>query len=784
MDHREAEFLKRLEAVFKLEAEEHIQSISSLLITLENSPEAQKSTELIETIFREAHSLKGASRSVNRTDIESICRVLENIFSMVKNNQFVLNPSHFDLIQKAMQHISTLISDVGSVESRTQEELIDHLQTIIETEHKNKFNVESDIAIHNLLEIKDRINPEPVKKSIKKPTETVKKSNTKLKGATPPVYKKLIEKAPADKSLFQSETVRIETSKLDPLFLQAEQLIQSKMAAIQRSSEANEALNFIRSWKSELRNRISQNQTVTSIDDSGITDWNFKKQNELERQLNRLLHNMDNDQRSLARMIDEHLDSMKTILMLPVSTLVAGFPNLVRDLARTQGKEVELKMTGQEIEVDKRILQELKDPMIHLLRNCMDHGIQTPDERQKLKKPSMGIIQIDFLTTDGRNLEIKISDDGSGINKEKVIESAIKSGVLSPQEVQKLSVQEVMALIFNSGITTSPLITDISGRGLGLAIVNEKVDSLNGTITVDSKQNQGTTFKLKLPLTLSTLRGVLIKSEEQLFMVPNIHVKHALRVHKNDIKTVKNRDTIHVNQDIISVVRLSHILGLKEKNNALNNKNSWRTTDSFQHILVLFNANRQMGFLVDEVLDEHQILIKELGRQLTKVKNISGATVLGSGEVVPVINVSDLIKSASNAGKTSLFKAESKPVEKIFKILVTEDSITSRTLIKDILESAGYIVETAIDGVDGYTKALIGGFDLIVSDIDMPRMNGFELTAKIRQDKNLSELPVVLVTALDTREDREHGIDVGANAYIIKSSFDQSNLLEVIKKLL
>jgi FOG: CheY-like receiver len=263
-------------------------------------------------------------------------------------------------------------------------------------------------------------------------------------------------------------------------------------------------------------------------------------------------------------------------------------------------------------------------------------------------------------------------------------------------------------------------------------------------------------------------------------------VQRAIRVSSEKIKTVENHETILHGEEIIRIVKLSEVLGLIDRTKALPlQKGKTPSSPHFIQIVVLTQDNYRIGFKVDEIIDEHQILVKRLGRQLKSVRNISGAAVLGSGTVVPVINVSDLMKSALDSiSMKRITKNEIQAEVKVYKVLVTDDSITSRTLIKNILETAGYDVITAVDGVDAVTKALVGEFDLIVSDVDMPRMNGFELTAKIRKDKKLSEVPVVLVTALESREDREHGIDVGANAYIVKSSFDQSNLLEVIKKLL
>jgi two-component system chemotaxis sensor kinase CheA len=383
-------------------------------------------------------------------------------------------------------------------------------------------------------------------------------------------------------------------------------------------------------------------------------------------------------------------------------------------------------------------------------------------------------------------LEISISDDGAGIDIDKVISAAVKSGVVLKDNVEKISTLESFALIFKSGISTSPMITDISGRGLGLAIVREKVEKLGGKISVESQPNIGTTFHLVLPQTLSTFRGVLVKSAEHFFFIPIFNVERVLRVKDEEIKTVENRETISIDQEIVGIFKLSDVLGLNDRAIAIFSQKGHKASSSnLTQLLVLSQGNKRICFKVDDILDEHQILVKELGRQLKNVRNISGATVLGSGKVVPVINVSDLMKSAMDSAlSTGKMGNEIQLAVKIYKVLVVDDSITSRSLIKNILETAGYDVTTAVDGAEAFTKVLAGEFDLVVSDIDMPRMNGFELTAKIKKDKKLGELPVVLVTALESREDREHGIEVGADEYIIKSSFDQSNLLDVLNKLL
>jgi two-component system chemotaxis sensor kinase CheA len=412
------------------------------------------------------------------------------------------------------------------------------------------------------------------------------------------------------------------------------------------------------------------------------------------------------------------------------------------------------------------------------VRNCIDHGIEKPEERLRLKKALSGKIQIVISHTNSKKVEIIISDDGAGIDFEKIKSSAVRLGIISQEDAGKLEDQKVISLIFQSGVSASPIITDISGRGLGLAIVREKVEKLGGSVSCETKTGAGTTFRIILPLTIATYRGILIRLNENLFVLPAVHMDSVKRIKADGIKTVENRETISLNGSAVSLVHLSAVLEIPQKE---------RNDESREFIqaVILSSADKRIAFRVDEVLNEQEVLVKSLGKQLSRVRNIAGATILGAGKIAPILNISDLMKSAVKVSVSPVAVVREKEIKaKRKSVLIVEDSITSRTLLKNILETSGFDVKTTVDGIDAFTILKTGDFDIVVSDVDMPRMNGFDLTAKIRSDKKFADLPVVLVTALESREDRERGIDVGANAYIIKSSFDQSNLIETIKRLI
>ncbi|MHB8091266.1 MAG: hybrid sensor histidine kinase/response regulator [Syntrophales bacterium] len=763
MDTKDGEFLKRLRATFRVEAEEHIRAISSGLIELEKTPTTKRGTEVIETVFREAHSLKGAARSVNLREIESICQPLEGAFAALKRREIVLSPALCDLFHQAVDNVAQLVSAADGERTLSDRararELIQQLMKVSQGASPPGKSEESG----------------PVAEA--QPSEVVPDPPPRKEETTPQIPS-------AKETPVSIETVRIPTSKLDSLLLQAEELILANMAAGQRSIEWQEISQELVSWKTESTKWKDRQPTMAAPVFSEFLGFHEARLNALQSRVAAVAETAKQDHRAITRLVDVHLEAMKQTLMLPITSFVEVFPKLVRDLAHDQGKEVDLVIRGAEIEIDKRILEELKDPLIHLLRNCVDHGIQKPEERARRNKPPRGTIRLSFGARNGRQVEILVSDDGTGIDADQVRAAAIKAGIVSPEVAGKLDSQTILSFIYQSGITTSPIITDISGRGLGLAIVREKTEKLGGAVSVDSRINVGTTVRLILPLTLATFRGVLVRAGEQVFVLPTINVERVLRVGPGEIKTVENRETLQVDGHILSAVRLRDALDVPVRNNGSSSAGISAATASHIPVVILTSADKRIAFLVDEVLDEHQVLVKGLGKQLRRVRNIAGATVLGTGQVVPVLNVPDLMKSAvRTAGAVRAAAIENGPA-RTGSILVAEDSITSRTLIKNILETAGYQVATAVDGVDAFTQVRSGEFDMVVSDVDMPRMSGFELTAKIRADEKLSELPVVLVTALESREDRERGIEVGANAYIVKSSFDQSNLLEVIRRFL
>jgi two-component system, chemotaxis family, sensor kinase CheA len=753
MNMKNGEFRKKLLATFRVEAEEHVTAMVSGLMELEKTSDAEKQSAVIEGAFREAHSLKGAARAVSMTGIETLCQNLESKFSALKRREVRLSSELLDGLHRTLDALAAMLRSGGPGK-------------LAEVSH-------------------------PPSGSLSDATPGPEPQAAGSKGAASAPH----SSAAAEK-FSSGGTVRIATSKLDALFLQAEELLSAKLAAQRRATELRQtasALALGRRKRADLRSDVQAVEASTASAGAGngskkghahlerilqYLEWEDTHSKSLENGLAAQRRSAEQDARFLAGRVDSLVEEMKRVLMLPFASILELFPKLVRDLSRQQGKEIEFVMQGTEVEVDKRILEEMKDPLIHLLRNSIDHGIEKPQVRAEKNKPPRGRVTLAIAPQDAGRIEVLVTDDGAGIEFERVRAAAVKQGIVPKAEADKLDEAAALSLIFRSGVSTNPILTDLSGRGLGLAIVQEKVERLGGKVGVQTHRGSGTTFRMVLPVTLATSRGIVVRAGEQTFILPSPGVERAARASSEDIRTVENRETIELGGRAVAFVRLEDVLEIPRKRAAAGGAGK-------RPLLVLSAAGARMAFGVDEILGEQEVLVKNPPRPFSRMRHLAGATILGTGEVVPILNITDLVKSAAQAGRVSLEPeaAEAGPV-KPKSILVAEDSITARSLLKGILESAGYSVRTAVDGADAFATLKTEGFDLVVSDVDMPRMSGFDLTVRIRADKNLSELPVVLVTALESREDRERGIDVGADAYLVKSSFDQSNLLEIIRRLI
>jgi two-component system, chemotaxis family, sensor kinase CheA len=514
--------------------------------------------------------------------------------------------------------------------------------------------------------------------------------------------------------------------------------------------------------------------------------------------LNRLY---SSDTIHLSQLIDELKEEVERLRMLPFSTITAAYPRMVRDLALQSGKEATITIFGSDTELDKRVLEGIKDPLTHLLRNAVDHGIERPEVRLALGKPRAG--QIILRAEQAVNeIRIYISDDGAGVDIEAVRQAVTRqaSGRTAPKSMNRDAVTmnetELIDMIFSLGISTSQTVSGVSGRGVGLNVVRSNIEALNGRIEVEFQPGKGSIFSLSLPLSLTAARGLIIRAGGQLFAVPINHVERTARLQPEEVIIFEGHDAINSNNQPVALYRLKTVLDLQETSRTNQEKDNGlivmilTSTDRSGSSKVTGWQSHQAAFLIDELVGEQEIVIKNMGKQLSRVAGVSGATITGSGEVVLVLDASDLIKLGRGGGSHAIQDAVASQTHQkqhtVRKtILVVDDSITTRTLEKNILEAAGYDVMIAIDGAEALVIIETGRCpDLVVTDIVMPGMNGFELTKQIKENTQTAHLPVILVTSLDSAEDKQRGIEVQADAYIVKGSFDQTNLLDAIEQLI
>ena len=727
------EEFQRLMDIFRDEGSEYLKRLGDCLLHLEKEP---KNTALLEEIFRNAHNLKGAARILGLTEIARIAHDLESIFSLAKDGKLAITSERIDAITESIDAISSLLT------ADVKEEAV---------------NIQ-----------------EPVKQIHRGFAET-----REARQETPVKFGRRVSD-----SQFLS-TVKVSTEKLDNMMNQVGELLISKMRFEQRMDETNslaalcEGLikDISRLKREELRLKgIKKTRSYTNQDKRGaeIVENVSVGLARLNDELTRFTSDFYENQIDLGIVTGGLEESVKNIRMLPLSTIFETMPKMVRDLSRKLSKKVDLKMEGETIELDKRILEGLKDPMVHLITNCIDHGIEQPDERRKAGKNEDGIINITAAAVGGY-IEIAVEDDGRGISVDKIKERALKNGLVTEDMLSGLSKEQLINFVFEPGFSTSDIITDISGRGVGMDIVKKNIGDLNGLISIQSEYGKGSRITIRVPLTLVTVRVILIDISGEVCALPETAIDRILSVKEEQIFTIGDSEVFRESGDILPIGRLSHILGFSKKED--------EDADNEYPAIIIEGGEKKAAFIVDNIIGSETIILKNLTFPLTKVRNVSGAALLGDGRIAIVLNPADIIDSMKAVKPLPIKKVKEREIEKK-SVLVVDDSITTRTLEKNILESSGYDVTLAVDGLDAYNKLQNKDFDIIVLDVQMPNMDGFAFTEKARNTQEFSNIPIILVTSLESDADKRRGIEVGADAYIVKRTFDQSNLLETIKRLI
>jgi two-component system chemotaxis sensor kinase CheA len=582
-------------------------------------------------------------------------------------------------------------------------------------------------------------------------------------------------------------TVRVPAEKLDSLLARVGELLVARRRVELRVEDLVALRESVTHWKREWR-KVEEVSGKLFMDDkhatggptAGATSVVVPRRaarvlrqtgdhlRRLEKDLERITANMAADGRFLEQVSGPLGEEVSRVRMLPFAEACQGLDRTARDLAQAGGKEVDLVIEGGAVEMDRSILEGLKDPLRHLVRNAVDHGSESPARRGAAGKPAQTRITI-AAALRGAQVEVTVQDDGQGLNLDALRDQARKRKLAEPADERELA-----RLVFLPGLSTAKIITDVSGRGVGLDVVKSRVESLHGTVDLSSTPGHGTCFTLTVPLTLTTLRAVLVGAAGQTFAFSGTNVQRFVRVGSDELRSVAGRQMLSLGGTPLPVASLAAVLGL----NAV-------APAGKLPIVIIAAGDKRMAFAVDEFIAEQEIVIKNLGTRIRRMHYVAGATLLPSGRIALVLNAATLIRAALSRAATPLAADTAGAAAAARKrLLVVDDSVTTRTLEKSILEAAGYDIMTAVDGRSAWQLLQDHEIDLVVSDVDMPQMDGFALAAAVRGSKRLRDLPFVLVTARETEQDKARGIEVGADAYLVKSAFDQRNLLETIAQLL
>jgi two-component system sensor histidine kinase and response regulator WspE len=499
---------------------------------------------------------------------------------------------------------------------------------------------------------------------------------------------------------------------------------------------------------------------------------------ECQQFLAQRLVEMDSFDRRAAQLSHRLYDGALACHLRPFADGVQAFPRMVRDLARTLGKHLRLDIAGQDTQVDRNILEKLDAPLGHLLRNALDHGIESPEERLAAGKPAEAVLSIDARHNAGR-LQVTVADDGRGIDLERLRATVVERKLSNAETAAKLNDAELLEFLFLPGFSMKEAITDISGRGIGLDVVQTVLKQIRGTVRITTRRGQGTRFQMELPLTLSVARTLLVEVGAEAYAVPLAYIRRALKLAQGDIELLEGRAHFNLQGRSVGLVTAHQLLGVAPP----------QAAGDVLAVVVLGDATRLYGLIVDRFLGERELVVQSLDARLGKIKDVAAGALMEDGSPALILDVEDVIRSieklASSGGLSGVARdAPGAAGAKRKRVLVVEDSFTVRELERKLLVNGGFEVEVAVDGMDGWNAARTSLFDLVITDVDMPRMDGIELVTLIKNDPHVKSLPVMIVSYKDRPEDRRRGLDAGADYYLAKGSFHDETLLRAVVDLI
>ncbi|WP_224244851.1 hybrid sensor histidine kinase/response regulator [Hyalangium gracile] len=703
-----------LMATFLEELEGHVAALNRDLLAWEKASSPARAQELITSLLRTVHSVKGASRAVSLTLVETACHRLEEVLVALPQGQptspevYELGFALADALDDARQRLARKQDLVGS----PLEALLPRLAAAAQRQPSAVASTPPPAP------------PEPAPRAPEPP-------------AAPATEAPVAETLP----------VRVSAQKLDALLSRSGELRVSSLRLEGRA----EWVETLREELASLRSRLQGSEEASA--------------RRLEARLGQLSRELLADRLALSQAVSGLDEEVRRARTLPFAEACEGLERTARDVARGAGKQVRLEVHGGALELDRSLLQGLREPLLHLVRNAVAHGLETPEERRRAGKPPEGRISLAARLSGGR-VQVSVEDDGRGLDLDAIRARARAQGWDVPEGI------DAARLIFRPGLSTASQVTSVSGRGVGLDVVRSQVEGLRGSVDVSFLPGAGTRFVLDVPLTLSTLRVLLVSAGGQQFALPAESVERLMRLAPTEVREVEGRQ-VWVAQDVlVPLTSLASVLGLPAG-----------VPRARLATVVLASGSLRVALGVDEVLAEQEVLVRGLGARVRRARHVSGAAVLPDGKMALLLHPASLIRIAEGLPHASLFPAPTARRARQ-RILLADDSPTTRALEQSLLEAAGYEVLACADGAEAWERLQRVGADALVTDVEMPRMDGFALTEAVRTSPRFSRLPVVLVTARDKPEDKTRGLEVGASAYLVKSAFDQTNLLETLRRLL
>lgn len=761
--------------MFRFEVQTQVAVLNDNLLALESNPNA---TEAITSLMRAAHSIKGAARIVELDTAVQLAHVMEDCFVASQQGAIALSANEIDVLLQAVD----LLSSLAQVSETSLENWLSEHQAEIK-------NIVATIsAIFKIQDLQGSI--------------IEKGGGIELQSFNLPTFQ------PPNKQELNSTTLNLQPTILNPkstiqnpkspdrfVRVSVENLNRLMGLAGESLVEANwlvpfaDSLMKLRNRQTELANILEKLQESLAVEqmNSGSTEIiNAARAtaNECRQILSDRMSELELFARRSGNLSERLYREVIATHMRPFADGCQGFPRMMRDLARQLGKQVKLEIIGKSTQVDREILERLEAPLTHMLRNAIAHGIEPPEERLAAGKPAEGTVRLEALHRAGM-LSITVSDDGRGVDLERLRQKIVSRNMVGADMAAQLTEAELMDFLFLPGFSTASAVTEVSGRGVGLDLAQSIVQEVGGVLRAVSQPGLGMSFHLQLPLTLSVIRALLVEISGEPYGFPLTRIERIVMVPQDAIAVAENHQYFTMDEENIGLVPAYQVLELQKQSS----NHSLRPNSEVLSVIVISDKLSRYGLVVDRFISESKLVVRPLDPRLGKVPDISATALMEDGSPVLIIDVEDMLRSIDKLLASGQLNKVSRPIDtaaskKRKRILVVDDSITVREMERKLLENQGYEVEVAVNGMDGWNAIRTGQYDLIVTDIDMPRINGIELVSQIKNNQTLKSLPVIIVSYKDREEDRIRGMEVGANYYLTKSSFHDNTLVNAVLDLI